>query len=240
MCLQELSTDLVTCLTRLMSQRQASAVILAQQKSYVTYTAPVERANAPSITLLESQALIAASGTTGLRTWEAALRLGSFLFSAEGRHFIDDKNILELGAGTAFISLLCKKHLGAKYVLATDGSEQVTDIIASNICLNGLEGSGLVDVAVIEWGDTLIHGILESHGARKYDLIVGADVVCMPMPWLFINLTHWHKIYNPRSMSYLVSTLLALFKKYPWSRALISTTVRNTDTLEVFLKACGT
>ena len=162
-----------------MSQHQVSAVMSAQQKSYVTYTAPAKTIKSSSVTLLESRALIAASGTTGLRTWEAALCLGSFLFSEKGRHFVDDKNVLELGAGTGFVSLLCVKHLKARYVLVTDGSGEVVDDLNSNVYLNGLEGSGSIDTAVLKWGHTLIDGILDSGGERRYGMILGADVVCI-------------------------------------------------------------
>ena len=159
-----------------------SASLAAQQKSYVSYTVPSCKLPAPFITLLESHYLLASSGTTGLRTWEAALDLGTFLYSQRGRQFIESQNVLELGAGTGFLSIMCAKILGAKYVLATDGNGEVIDDLASNIFLNDLEGGGITETAVLKWGHTLIDGILDDGDShRTYDIILGADLVSNPL-----------------------------------------------------------
>ncbi|MCJ1420537.1 hypothetical protein MMC32_006894 [Xylographa parallela] len=174
----EISDDLAVCLAQLMSRPQVPATIAALRKSYVTYTMPITASNAASITTLEARALLASSGTTGLRTWEAALYLGSYLSSTEGMPVVQNKTIIELGAGTGFLSILCAKHLGANYVLATDGSGEVVDDMVSNVYLNGLEGSGIVDPVVLKWGHALIDGIFESHGGtQNFDVALGADVV---------------------------------------------------------------
>ena len=148
------------------------------QKSYVTYTDPFTSSASQTVTTLESRAILASSGTTGLRTWEAALHLATYLCSDEGRILIRGKSIIELGAGTGFLSILCVKHLGANYVLATDGSSDVVDTLGSNIYLNGLEGSKVIDGAVLIWGHALIDGVLNiKEEYEKYDVILGADVV---------------------------------------------------------------
>ena len=161
-----------------MSRPPVPSTIAALQKSYVTYTMPITASNAASTTTLEARALLASSGTTGLRTWEAALYLGSYLSTTEGMLLVQNKTIIELGAGTGFLSILCAKHLGANYVLATDGSGEVVDDMTSNVYVNGLEGSGIVDPVVLKWGHALIDGIFESHsGTRTFDVALGADVV---------------------------------------------------------------
>ena len=161
-----------------MSQSQISAGVAAQQKQYVTYTLPKLTLDAPTITMLEARAILASSGTTGLRTWEAALRLGTFLSSAQGLLVIKDKTVLELGAGTGFVSMLCAKHLGAKYVLASDGSGEVVDDMKANLFLNGLEESALIDTTVLRWGHALTEGFFDrSNGGLSFDLVLGADVV---------------------------------------------------------------
>src|ERR1700759_2854981 len=98
----------------------------AQQRAYVTYTfARTNSTSLSTITLLESRLLISASGTTGLRTWEASLHLASFLLSEQGSKYIENKRVLELGAGTGLVSIMCAKYLNPKHVLATDGSQDV-------------------------------------------------------------------------------------------------------------------
>ena len=138
---------------------------------------PAPTFDAPTITLSEARSLIASSGTTGMRTWEAALSLGHFLSSVQGRQLVEGKNVVELGAGTGFLSILCAKYLHARYVLATDGSEEVIDHLKSNVHLNGL-GGGVIDSEVFQWGHTLIDSVLKSHGpSQTFDLILSADVV---------------------------------------------------------------
>ena len=154
------------------------AGVAAQHKVYVTYTLPESELGGRTVTTLEARAMLASSGTTGLRTWEAALQLGSFLSSAQGVSAIKKKNILELGAGTGFLSILCAKHLGAKYVVSTDGSGEVVDDIMANLYLNGLEGSTLIDTTVLKWGHALIDGFFGgSNDGPRFDLVLGADVV---------------------------------------------------------------
>lgn len=144
---------------------------------YVTYTAPSFSLSAPTLTLCESRSLLASGGDTGLRTWEAALLLGTYLYT-EGRELVHRKTILELGAGTGFLSILCAKHLGSFHVVATDGSPKCVNDIDANICLNGLEGDLQgISSAVLQWGH-LGEELLHSQGVNyQYDLILGADVV---------------------------------------------------------------
>lgn len=144
---------------------------------YVTYTAPSFCLSAPTLTLCEGRSLLASAGDTGLRTWEAALLLGTYLYT-EGRELVHRKAVLELGAGTGFLSILCAKHLGSFHVMATDGSEKCVKNIVANISLNGLEENLQgISAAVLQWGH-LDEEILHSHDVSyQYDLILGADVV---------------------------------------------------------------
>lgn len=155
-----------------------SAGEASQQKCYLTYTVPFSAFSGAGLTLLEARSVLASSGTTGLRTWEAALCLGTFLCSPDGLDFVKGKKVLELGTGTGFLSILCAKHLGARFVLATDGSAKVIDDLKSNIFLNELQDTNLVVPAVFQWSgelsDDILNGIEES---RAYDLVLGADVV---------------------------------------------------------------
>ena len=161
-----------------MGQPLPSASAAAQQKSYVTYTAPILGPDTAQFTLLEAPSLLGSSGTTGFRTWEAALFLGAYLSSPERANFISGKSILELGAGTGFLSILCAKYLSAQHVLATDGSQMVINDLKSNLHLNGLEGSELIQTAILPWGHTLIGGVVDGRRHnRSCDVVLGADVV---------------------------------------------------------------
>ena len=160
-----------------MGQPWPSASAAAQLKSYVTYTSPIANPRAIQVTLLEAPSLLASSGTTGFRTWEAALFLGAYLSSPEGSHLVIGKSVLELGAGTGFLSIFCAR-LGALRVLATDGSQEVVADLKSNIHINQLDNSELIQTAILQWGHSLIGGIADCRKEkRSYNLVLGADVV---------------------------------------------------------------
>lgn len=176
------------CLTVLMATPAVPASTAALQKSYVTYTAPIytgESHDSPTVTTLESRALLSNSGNTGLRTWEGALQLGAYLASLTGRALLHGKNVLELGAGTGFLSIFCAKHVGTLYVLATDGDGGAVDDMGANMYLNGLENSGRMENTVLKWGHALIDELL-SHPEeeRIYDVVLGADVVSPDLRFL--------------------------------------------------------
>ena len=69
----------------------------AEGWTFVTYTAPTTDLNAPTVVIYETPSVLASSGNTGLRTWEAALRLGTYLYSDAGRSYVANASILELG-----------------------------------------------------------------------------------------------------------------------------------------------
>ncbi|KAL2042081.1 hypothetical protein N7G274_005269 [Stereocaulon virgatum] len=220
----EISDDISACLAQSMAQPLPSASSAAQQKSYVTYTAPVTNPNAPRITTLEAPSLLASSGTTGFRTWEAALHLGSYLVSEDGNHHVADQRIIELGAGTGFLSILCAKHLGARHVLATDGSLEVVTDIKVNLDLNELEEGDLIKTSVLRWGHALIGCPADCRREElSYDVAIGADVT-----------------YDIKSMPALIATMRDLFELYPKLKVLIAATRRNEETLQFFLAACET
>ena len=162
-----------------MSQPLPSEAFTSRQKSYVTYTAPLSVPDAPAVVLLEARSLLSSSGTTGFRTWEAALHLATFLFSPAYNMSIAGMTVLELGAGTGLLSILCSKYLGAAYTLATDGSPEVVSDLKNNLQLNGMNESTDVNAVVLEWGQTSTKEFLgREFGRRGFDLVIGSDVVC--------------------------------------------------------------
>lgn len=172
-------------LSALMSADLPSESTAVQQKSYVTFSCiPAsdqdveEDQKEPTITLLERRHLISGSLTTGFRTWEAALHLGAYLLTPAGQDLVRDKSILELGAGTGFLSILAAKHLHAKHVTTTDGDEGVVEALRENLFLNGLDDGQRVNTSVLRWGQGLKSTWVEEDcEAWPYDLIIGADIV---------------------------------------------------------------
>ena len=183
----------------LLAQPKPTALQQAQQLSHVKYTAPLQ-SNSPTsertVTTSESRGLILSGGTTGFRTWEAALHLGSLLASPAGEVLVRGKRVIELGAGTGFLSLLCARHLGARAVVSTDREAALIDNIRECVQLNrnGVDGVETVPIpiypAVWEWGTPLkqTEGLacLDNDDGLSFDVALGADLVYdyTPLPSL--------------------------------------------------------
>lgn len=174
----------------LVSQPKPSALQQAQQLSLVKYTAPKSSTGTcpeRTVTISESRGLILSGGTTGNRTWEAALHLGSFLASEAGEALVRGKRVIELGAGTGFLSLVCACYLGVRSVVVTDREpaliDNIRDCVKHN--LNGRESIPIYP-AVWDWGTPLMRegdlaGLGSDEGEEgtglRFDVALGADLV---------------------------------------------------------------
>ncbi|KAF2112661.1 putative methyltransferase-domain-containing protein [Lophiotrema nucula] len=226
----EISDELMSTLALLLSSSLPSELASIQQKAYVTYSyshfADDQSSGELPVTLLESRSVISSSGTTGLRTWEAALLLGAYLASSHGRQFVQNKRVFEVGAGTGMLSILCAKHLGASGVVATDGDEAVVDAINTNIFLNehdsGESNRTVVHTAAVKWGYPIeASTFAEDYGMDVPDVVLGADVT-----------------YDKAVIPSLVSTLTEFFGLNSALQVLVAATIRNEQTFETFLNAC--
>ena len=96
------------------------------------------------------------AGTTGFRTWEAALHLGSFLASEAGEAIVRNKRVIELGAGTGFLSLVCARYLGVRSAVVTDREPALIDNMRECVPHNLDSGRSIpIYPAVWEWGTPL-------------------------------------------------------------------------------------
>ncbi|KAJ5681480.1 uncharacterized protein N7477_001420 [Penicillium maclennaniae] len=210
-----------------------SALEQAQQLSSIKYTAPIQPQNSTSATnertinILESRGLILSGGTTGNRTWEAALHLGSFLSTPTGMALIHDKRVIELGAGTGFLSLFCARHLGVKGVVATDRELFLIENMRACARLNRTDEDGDIPFypAIWDWGTTLEKteemNSMTGGGKLEFDVALGADL-----------------IYDTDLVPLLISTVQDLFSNYGVSQFIIAATLRNENTFRTFLDAC--
>ncbi|KAH8171249.1 lysine methyltransferase domain-containing protein [Sarocladium implicatum] len=225
----EVSENLMSMLGVLLSNPIPSEVDSAQQKSYVSYhQSYLDRAAASGsssprtkyVTMLENRSLLSAGGTTGLRTWEASLHLGQYL--CENPSVVQGKRLLELGAGTGYLSIICAKYLGAEHIMATDGSDDVVNNMPDNFFLNDLQGSDCITATPLNFGWALVGTEEEKwNGGRPLDVVLGADI------------TYDKSVIRP-----LVSTFEELFMLYPQTEIYISATQRNHDTFQAFLDEC--
>jgi len=186
--------ELVETWGNLIALPKPSQIQQAQQLGYIKYTAPFPPTQSPSesgseprtVITSESRGLILSSGTTGFRTWEAALHLGTYLSSPTvADALIKGKRVLELGAGTGFVSLFCAKYLGSTRVVATDREQALIESIRDCVGRNAIEEGALVP-GIWEWGNEMA---LDDGEGEGFDVALGADLVCfLSYPKLFMDI----------------------------------------------------
>jgi protein-lysine N-methyltransferase EEF2KMT len=175
---------LLSRMTSLFAQGMAPHALQTNEPNYVTFTCLLEReklGHPPtelSVTLLERPHLVAGSVTTGFRTWEASLHLGSYLLTRAGQDLVRDKNVLELGAGTGFLGILCARHLHSSHVTITDGDSAVVQALGENCELNGLEDGKHAIAKRLLWGKQSEDTWLDTEcQIFPCDVVIGADIV---------------------------------------------------------------
>lgn len=220
-------------MAHLLSLPKQSIVEEASQTRTLTYTLPDELdvPDTQVILIEEAPNLLAAGSNVGLRTWEASLHLAQYLYS--NQDLVAGKKIIELGAGTGLVSILCAGPLQADLVLSTDGLSHVVDTIEENIERNRSSlfvGDALRQLPIariLDWADTdSMRDILTINDTLpEYNLILGADITYSPdvVPLL----------------AQLLKILIVDMFSQQNMAALISGTVRNEQTLKVFTEACN-
>lgn len=166
--------------SEIISRPQKSSVEDAQKLSFVRYTEPRTADHRPlrSVITLENRGLILSAGTTGFRTWEAALHLGTYLSTPEGRRLVEGMNVIELGSGTGFLSLYCLKCLGANTVMATDRDPALLSNIQDCVPRNNLDPSR-IGTGIWEWGNDFDADQCFPGPSQNFDVALGADLVCI-------------------------------------------------------------
>ena len=177
-----------------------------------------------------------------MRTWEAALHLGSFLATPAGSMFISNKRVLDLGAGTGFLSVLCAKHFGAARVTATDGDPGVIESLNENVALNELDGTNRIRSEVFKWGQTLLGtGNEEKMSEHPHDVVLGADLVLTTIfsrPFSLVA-DCGIETYDMEVVPLLVSSICNLISKSPSVDVIIAGTVRKEETIDTFTSGCS-
>lgn len=175
-----------------------------------------------TIQIKETPKIISGLGTTGLRTWEAALYLLAYLNSTTGPN-LQNKNIVELGAGTGLVSLaLAKTHERHNFahLVVTDGDSALVDGLAATFAYNDVDANVSVATQQLLWGTTDAHDAPTFvQGVPLADIVVAADVT-----------------YDALVVPQLASTLADFFKAGA-SEAYVAATVRNLDTISVWEQA---
>ena len=165
------------------------------------------------VSLSETLDLVS-GGTTGLRTWEAALALKEYL--ASNPDISKGRRLLELGSGAGFTGISILKLSLADHVTLTDCHAKVLDRLRHN-CSANLPDSDNFDVRSLDWRE------FDLEDATKLDcsMLIAADVV-----------------FDPTLVPYLAETISTCLEARI-EMALVACTVRSEDTLNLFLQEVG-
>lgn len=149
------------------------------------------------------------SGRTGTSLWNSGICLARILneMTKSDPGFFRDKTVLELGTGTGLCSIAASK-LGAKYVIATDGNDEVVALAAKNLEVNQVDANKAATQKLL-WGalnavdfydvaDILIGSDLTYNSGAWNALIETMDAVLKPSG-ICIYLTLGHSGFNVNS-----------------------------------------
>jgi len=110
---------------------------------------------------------------TGQIVWLISVVTAHYVAS-EGWKDVRGRDVLELGAGTALVSLVASRW--ARSVCLTDNEEEVLSLMRDNLRHVPARCAG--HVAALSWGDAGDHAALEAAtGLRRYPVLLGADIV---------------------------------------------------------------
>lgn len=175
------------------------------------------------VKVFETPKVISGAGTTGLRTWEAALFLLNFLNRVDCSIDMRGKRIVELGAGTGLVALaLLKNYSRHRFsgLIVTDGNTSLLSNFKENMDLNTLDFKAEIRIDQLIWGSSHNH-ISETEQISppflpKADIALGADVT-----------------YDALVVPLLCETI-STFLVQGTQLVLIAATIRNTDTIQVW------
>ncbi|XP_061712478.1 protein-lysine N-methyltransferase EEF2KMT isoform X2 [Cydia pomonella] len=178
------------------------------------------------ITIKETNNMVV-NGTTGMRTWEAALMLADWALC--NKNIFLNKKVLELGSGVGFTGITIAKHCKIKSIVLTDCHDDVLKAIKENIIINFPDSSGAkmndlsgserncqsnIEAMMLDWNDD--HE-MPSHFLPE--VVIGADIV-----------------YDPSILQPLCNVLRRLFVKNVELEVYIASVIRNEDTFNEFRK----
>ena len=123
--------------------------------------------------------------STGAAIWNGANMAGWYLENTLGSTALENRRVIELGAGIGFTSIIAKE-LGAGEVLVTDGDEGVLKIADTNIDLNfpsnAITGTG-IKTSILRWNTEDEKAFISAQGERPWDYILIADCTYKKAAW---------------------------------------------------------
>ncbi|SPO25903.1 uncharacterized protein UTRI_03268 [Ustilago trichophora] len=189
--------------------------------------------NYAKVTIREEGSAIS-KGTTGLRTWEAGLRLAGHLISEPTMITAPGTRILELGSGAGFVGAVCatqqimSKHSDV-HTFLTDMPGQVVARIRDTLHVNNLNSStSIVEIKELDW----LELSAERQQSQQRDDLPTINFLAEAKPTLILAAD---VVYDPYLIDPLVETIRACLEAgVSTCRALVASTIRNPETYGAF------
>lgn len=161
------------------------------------------------VSLYEDPTVIAQEGSTGHRTWEAAMALADYIYTNYDA-FKEVAQFVELGAGTGLVGMLAYQLFPDSRVIVTDGDGKVVSDLTQNVLLN----KSSAKTQILRWGED--PPIVEQSGNQ---VVFCADVTYdFDLIPLLVQCLH----------DFLLSSKFVL----------LSATLRSQQTFDHFLSLC--
>ncbi|PWZ02360.1 hypothetical protein BCV70DRAFT_198644 [Testicularia cyperi] len=201
-----------------------------------------------AVTVREEGSAIS-KGTTGLRTWEASLRLAGHLIANPDLITSAGTRILELGSGAGFLGSVCAIQQGRSEISSSnktmgrssakpstwlsDVPGQVLGRIRDTLELNGLAGASHVHVQELDWLELQA----ERRQSEQRDDLPSVAFLRDVRPTLVLAAD---VVYDPDLVGPLAEAIQASLEaagRKGASRALVASTIRNSSTYGAFRAA---
>ena len=152
--------------------------------------------------------------STGLTLWKGSESLAEFLSSHAD--LVQDKTVVELGAGTGICGILAHK-LGANHVMITDGDSDTLRNIRANIDLNVEqdEDNPRLECKQLLWGTHVKSFRQKWSRDEGFEIVMGGDIV-----------------YAQPSLEPLFETVVSLLSPVPGAKFILSYVYRSGVTIE--------
>ncbi|CAG4911450.1 unnamed protein product [Colias eurytheme] len=195
-----------------------------QNKNDFCYRHYVIDNNLKNIVTMKETKNMVINGTTGMKTWEAALILADWIISH--KDLFKNKKVLELGSGVGFTGICVAKLCEISSISLTDCHDDVINTINDNIQINFADANKICgnNSIIYEYDDKRIgvtkldwNFVEDIKSIESPDIVIGADIV-----------------YDPSILKPLSNVLKILFEKNKHMEVYIACIIRNEDTLKEF------
>lgn len=177
------------------------------------------------ITMKETNNMVV-NGTTGMRTWEAALMLADW--SLSNKSLLTGKRIIELGSGIGFTGITIAKFCNPKSIVLTDCHNDVLKMMSDNIEINFPDSEKVINNNITLYinSDTSIGAMnMDWNKVNQLpedeipDIVIGADIV-----------------YDPSILQPLCDVLQRFSRRNKQLEIYICSVIRNETTIHRFLE----